>query len=95
MTVFGAAALLLAAIGIYGLMTYAVQQRTPEIGIRMALGAEADQVRRMVVLQGMRLAVVGVAVGLAAALALARLIAIWLPARRASSVSPLAALRYE
>jgi putative ABC transport system permease protein len=56
MTVFGASALLLAAIGIYGLMAYSVQQCTPELGIRMALGAEADHVRRMVVFQGMRLA---------------------------------------
>ena len=57
MTVFGASALLLAAIGIYGLMAYSVAQRTQEIGIRMALGAEAEQVRKMVVFQGMRLAV--------------------------------------
>jgi predicted permease len=123
MTVFGSAALLLAAIGIYGLMAYSVAQRTREIGIRMALGAEAEQVRWMVVFQGMRLAVVGVLVGLTAAFGLTRLmasflfgvqardpavfivmpllltvvsiVAVWLPARRASTVNPLIALRYE
>ena len=121
MSVFGASALLLAAIGIYGLMAYSVAQRTQEIGIRIALGAEATQVRRMVVMQGMRLAIAGVIVGIAAAWGLTRLmasvlyevqardpavfivmpvvltivslIAVWLPARRASSVSPLIALR--
>jgi putative ABC transport system permease protein len=121
MTVFGASALLLAAIGIYGLMAYSVAQRTQEIGIRIALGAEAEHVRRMVVFQGMRLAIVGVVLGLGAAWGLTRLmasflyqveardpavfiimpivltvvslIAVWLPARRASSVSPLVALR--
>ena len=123
MTVFGGCALLLAAIGIYGLMAYSVEQRTQEIGIRLALGAQASQVRRMVVTQGMILAAVGVAVGLAGAFGLARfittflfgvtakdpvvfasvpivlalvaLIAVWLPARRASKVDPLVALRYE
>jgi ABC-type antimicrobial peptide transport system permease subunit len=123
MTVFGASALLLAAIGIYGLMAYSVEQRTQEIGIRLALGAQAAQVKNMVVLQGMRLAIVGVIVGVAAAFALARfissflfgvttrdplvfggvplllaavaLLAVWLPARRASQVDPIIALRYE
>ena len=75
MTVFGAMALLLAAIGIYGLMAYSVAQRTQEIGIRLALGADGRQVRNMVVQQGMRLALAGVVIGLAAAWALARLIA--------------------
>ena len=74
MTVFGSAALLLAAIGIYGLMAYSVVQRTQELGIRMALGAEAAHLRSMVVSQGMRLAGIGVAIGLAAAAGLARLI---------------------
>jgi predicted permease len=74
MTVFGAMALLLAAIGVYGLMAYSVAQRTQEIGIRLALGAETNQVRNMVVRQGMELALAGVAIGLAAAWVLARLI---------------------
>src|SRR4029453_15952462 len=123
MTVFGSAALLLAAIGIYGLMAYSVAQRTREIGIRMALGAEAEQVRRMVVFQGMRPAVFGVVVGFVPSFAVTRLmasflfgvqardpmvfitmpalltvvsiVAVWLPARRASTVNPLVALRYE
>ena len=75
MTVFGASALLLAAIGIYGLMAYSVEQRTQEIGIRLALGANSGDVRRMIVLQGMRLAIIGVVVGLASAFGLARVIA--------------------
>ena len=73
MTVFGASALLLAAIGIYGLMAYTVEQRTQEIGIRLSLGADGASVRRMVVLQGMRLAIVGVVIGLAASWGLARI----------------------
>jgi predicted permease len=78
MTVFGGSALLLAAIGIYGLMAYSVEQRTQEIGIRLALGAPTAQVRNMVVFQGMRLAIVGVIIGIAAAFGLARLIATFL-----------------
>jgi putative ABC transport system permease protein len=127
MTVFGGSALLLAAIGIYGLMAYAVQQRTQEIGIRLALGAPASQVKNMVIRQGMALALVGVIVGLGLAfyltfylarflttalygvqardpwvfvgvpiaLTLVALLAVWVPARRASRIDPIVALRYE
>jgi putative ABC transport system permease protein len=75
LVIFAGVALLLAAIGIYGLMAYTVQLRTQEIGIRMALGAGPQQVRRMVVKQGMRLALIGVFLGVAASLALTRLMA--------------------
>src|SRR4029077_14442103 len=78
LTIFGCAALLLAAIGIYGLMAYSVQQRTQEIGIRMALGAESRTVRNMVVFHGMRLTLVGVIVGIGAAFGVARLLASFL-----------------
>jgi len=122
MTVFGSCALLLAAIGIYGLMAYSVEQRTQEIGIRLALGAGMSDVRNMVVQQGMGLALAGVAIGIGSALALTRflqsllfgvkardplvffgvpvllifvaLLAVWLPAARASRVSPVESLRY-
>ena len=121
MTIFGGSALLLAAIGIYGLMAYTVQQRTQEIGIRVALGARYAQIRKMVVLQGMQLALLGVGIGMAAAFGLTRLLggflygvqahdavglvtvpvvlslvallAVWIPARRASTIDPLKALR--
>ena len=123
MTVFGSCALLLAAIGIYGLIAYTVEQRRQEIGIRMALGAESRDVRNMVVRQGMTVALAGIVAGLGAAWGLARsiesllygvqardplvfltipavliavaLLAVWLPANRASRVSPLEALHYE
>ena len=121
MTVFGGVALLLAAIGIYGLMAYSVEQRTQEIGIRLALGADTGQVWKMVVLQGMRLVVAGVVVGLASASGLTRfiasflfeveawdptafiavpvvltavaMVAVMVPAHRASRVDPMLALR--
>jgi ABC-type antimicrobial peptide transport system permease subunit len=72
--VFGLIALLMAAVGLYGVVSYAVAQRTREIGIRMALGAQTTAVFRLVVMQGMRLAFTGVAIGLIAALGLTRLL---------------------
>ncbi|HEX4683090.1 MAG TPA: ABC transporter permease, partial [Gemmatimonadaceae bacterium] len=121
MTTFAVSALALAVIGIYGVMAYAVQQRTREIGVRLALGAEPGRVRGMVVLQGMRLALAGVIVGVAAAYVLSRymatllfgveardplvfvgvpvllaiiaLVAVSIPAARASRIDPLGALR--
>ncbi len=74
LSIFGLSALVLAAIGIYGLMAYTVQQRTQEIGIRMALGAEGSALRNMVVSQGMVLALAGIAIGLGAAYGLTRLL---------------------
>ena len=73
MTIFGVSALLLAAIGIYGLMAYSVEQRTQEIGIRLSLGADTALVRRMVIVQGMKLAIAGVVVGIAASWGLVQL----------------------
>jgi predicted permease len=123
LTIFAGTALLLAVIGIFGLMSYSVQQRTQEIGIRLALGAETGKVRNMVVFQGMRLAIVGVIIGVASAfgltrllsgllygvqardpmvfisvpllLSIAALVAVWLPAMRATRIDPVDALRRE
>ena len=75
MTSFACAALLLAGLGVYGLMAYSVRQRTHEIGIRIALGADPRRVRRMILAQGLRLSVLGIAVGLAMAFSLVRLLA--------------------
>jgi len=78
LTIFGASALVLAAIGIYGLMAYTVQQRTQEMGIRMALGADRARIRNLVVWQGMQLAIIGAVIGVGAAFGLTRLIASFL-----------------
>jgi ABC-type antimicrobial peptide transport system permease subunit len=78
LTIFAGSALMLAAIGIYGLIAYSVQQRTQEIGVRLALGAEARSVQSMIVGQGMRIALVGVVIGLVSAFGLTRIIASFL-----------------
>jgi putative ABC transport system permease protein len=118
-----ALALLLAAVGIYGVLAYAVRQRTHELGLRMALGAQARDVLTLILAQGLKLTLIGIGLGLMAALALTRwmesllfdvrptdvltfaviallltavaLLACWIPARRATKVDPLIAIKYE
>ena len=120
---FGVLALVLAVVGVYGVLSFSVSQRTQEFGVRMALGAEPTAVRRMMIGQGLRLAAIGVAIGVAGAFGVTRLIgsllydvtptdplsfaavvtlmlgvaaaAAYLPARRATKVDPMVALRTE
>jgi len=120
---FATLGLLLTVVGIYGVMAYGVSQRTDEIGLRMALGAQPGDVLKLIMRQGLTLALVGVAIGIIASFALTRviksllfnvsatdaltfiavslvitsvaLLASWIPARRATRVDPVVALRYE
>ena len=87
-------ALLMGLIGLYGVIAYSVSQRGREIGIRMALGAEPRSVRRLILREGARLALLGIAIGLAGAVA-AALAATFLPARHAAAVNLVDALRSE
>jgi putative ABC transport system permease protein len=123
LVLFSVQALFLAAIGIYGVMAYSVNQRAREIGIRMAIGSSRVAVLRLIIDEGMKVAIVGTAIGLGAAFAvswvirsllfhvrptdpvafgasalsvtLVALLACWLPARRASRIDPMVALRSE
>jgi putative ABC transport system permease protein len=122
-SMFGVVALVLASVGVYGMLAYSVSQRTQEIGVRMALGASRDDVFRLVVAYGVRVALAGIVLGVVGAFAVTRVVASflynvsptdpvsfigtaafligvalaasWIPARRATAVDPMIALRAE